>query len=339
MAERVVLHVGCMKSGTSFVQRTLGDNRQVLADQGFLFPGRHWQQQVLAVIDVRGHRRDGVVPDDARGAWDRLRAEIAAWRGTALVSMEFLATTTPASIQRIVASLAPARVEALLTVRDLGRSIPSMWQEGVKNGEGDSWESFVAAVRDDDPRRPGPARRFWRHQAATPIARRWSRGVGIDAFTLVTLPPAGAPSGLLWERFCAVVGLDPAPFALPGPGNESLGAASVEVVRTLNERLGGALSTADHHRLVKRLAKQGLAPRRQGPDGEAPIGYADSWVAERAQGMIDGLTRLGVRVVGDLEELRPAPVRGVAPSDVRDEERLDATVAAVAQVLRMWPSP
>ncbi len=336
MAERVVLHVGCMKSGTSFIQRTLGENRVALADQDYLFPGKHWQQQVLAVIDVRGHRRDGEVPADAVGAWDRLGAEIDAWRGTAIVSMEFLATTPPAGIERIVASLAPAQVDVVLTVRDLGRSIPSMWQEGVKNGEPGEWGDYVAAVRDGDPRRPGPARRFWRHQAATPIARRWGRGVGLDHVTVVTVPPPGAPPGLLWERFCFVLGLDPVPFAPAGPGNESLGAASAEVMRALNERLVGALSTPDYNRLVKRLGKQGLAPRR---DREAAIGYDDPWVSERAQSVIDGLTRLGVRVVGDLEDLRPAPVAGVAPPDVPPEERLDAAVAALAELLLMWPKP
>ena len=174
----MVLHVGCLKSGTSYVQRTLDRNRDALAAQGFLFPGTSWRQQVAAVIDVRGHRRDGVVPADAVGAWDRLRTEIAAWPGTAIVSMEFLATTTPAGIRRIVAALAPASVEVVVTVRDLGRTIPSMWQESVKNGEAGTWAEFVGAVRHGDPRQPGPARRFWRHQAATPIARRWSRGVG-----------------------------------------------------------------------------------------------------------------------------------------------------------------
>jgi len=336
VAERVVLHVGCLKSGTSFLQRTLGDNREALAGQGFCFPGRRWQEQVLAVIDVRGHRRDGEVPADAVGAWDRLRAEIAAWPGTAVVSMEFLATTPPARIADLVADLAPARVEAVLTVRDLGRSVPSMWQEGVKNGDTWQWDDYVAAVRGGDPLQPGPARRFWRHQAATPIARRWSRGVGADRFTLVTVPPAGSDPAVLWRRFCSVVGLDPAPFALPGPGNESLGAASAQVMRALNERLDGALSTADYNAWVKRLAKQGLAPRRA---VEPAIGYAEPWVAERAEAMIEGLTRLGVRVVGDLADLRPAPVVGVAPPDVPVEAERDAAVAAIAHVLRVWPSP
>lgn len=336
MAERVVLHVGCLKSGTSFVQHTLAQNRAVLAAQGCCFPGRSWQQQVLAVIDVRGHRRDGAVPSDAVGAWERLRQEIAEWPGTALVSMEFLATAPSPMIEHIVTALAPAEVEAVLTVRDLGRSIPSMWQEGVKNGDTWHWADYLEAVRDGDPKRPGPARRFWRHQAATSIARRWSRGVGADRFTLITLPPPGSDPRLLWERFCGVVGLDAAPFVLTESGNESLGAASAQLMRALNERLDGALRTADYNLHVKRLAKQGLAPHRA---DEPAIGFAEPWVATRAAGMIDGLTRLGIRVEGDLEELRPAPVPGLAPPDVPATEQLDAAVHALSHVLRTWPLP
>lgn len=341
MAERVVLHVGCLKSGTSFIQRTLLKNPETLAAQGYLFPGRHWRAQVAAVIDLRDQRRDGVLPDDAVGAWERLRREIAAAGGTAIVSMEFLASAPAPVIERIRASLAPARVEAILTVRDLGRTLPSMWQEAVKNGSTVAWEDYAAAVRAGDRSQPGPARNFWRHQGATPIARRWARGLGLDRFTLITVPPPGAAPGLLWQRFCTVAGLDPAPFTLPAAGNESLGAPSVEVVRDLNQRLAGALATDDYNRLVKRLAKKGLAPRRGEPILEPPIGYDDPWVGARAEVMIGGLTKLsgrGVRVQGDLEDLRPAPVRGVAPGDVPAQERLDSTVAALAHTLRMWPT-
>ena len=264
--------------------------------------------------------------------------------------MEFLATTTPAGIRRIAASLAPASVEVVVTVRDLGRTIPSMWQESVKNGETGTWAEFVAAVRRGDPRQPGAARRFWRHQAATPIARRWSRGVGADAVTIVTLPPAGSADDLLWQRFCIAVGLDPEPFDVTRAANESLGAASAEVMRALNERLGEALSTDDYNAVVKRLAKRGLAPRRE---REQPIGSgsltarpivgpglgADPWLDQRAQAMIAGLGGLGVRVVGDLEDLRPLPVTGVDPADVPPDERLAATVDALAHLLQVWPKP
>jgi hypothetical protein len=38
MAQRVIVHIGLMKSGTTFIQGRLGANRARLAAQGVLFP-------------------------------------------------------------------------------------------------------------------------------------------------------------------------------------------------------------------------------------------------------------------------------------------------------------
>ena len=46
MASRVILHIGLMKSGTTFLQGRLDANRQSLQEQGILFPGPGWQDQV-----------------------------------------------------------------------------------------------------------------------------------------------------------------------------------------------------------------------------------------------------------------------------------------------------
>ncbi|MFL6003092.1 MAG: hypothetical protein ACJ72P_09815, partial [Nocardioides sp.] len=48
----VVLHVGLMKSGTTFVQKSLFENKQALGEQGVLVPGTRWSKQAAAVQDV-----------------------------------------------------------------------------------------------------------------------------------------------------------------------------------------------------------------------------------------------------------------------------------------------
>ena len=50
MAERVVLHIGAMKSGTTYIQDRLNANAEALARHGILVPRR----QVLAVLDALG---------------------------------------------------------------------------------------------------------------------------------------------------------------------------------------------------------------------------------------------------------------------------------------------
>ena len=48
VAERVVLHIGAMKSGTSFIQNVLGHNKARLQDAGVLFACERWLRQVAA---------------------------------------------------------------------------------------------------------------------------------------------------------------------------------------------------------------------------------------------------------------------------------------------------
>ena len=55
MSRRLVLHVGAMKSGTSFIQSRLFANKTMLLDErGILVPGMNWLSQVMAASDVLG---------------------------------------------------------------------------------------------------------------------------------------------------------------------------------------------------------------------------------------------------------------------------------------------
>ena len=131
MADKVVLHVGLMKSGTTFIQRQLFAHQEALRRRGTLVPGAKWVNQTTAVQDLlRRH-------DRRTGRWDAMAAEIREWPGTALLSMEFLGPARPTAIEHLLASVAPATVEVVITARDLNRSIAGLWQETIQNGR--SW--------------------------------------------------------------------------------------------------------------------------------------------------------------------------------------------------------
>lgn len=326
MARRVVLHVGAMKSGTSYLQGLMMANRPALAEHGILLPGRVWRDQVTGVADILDRSRVAVAPEP--GAWQALVDEMAAWPGTGLVSMEFLGPVGLRKIERVVSTLPEGAVEVVVTARDLNRNIPAMWQESLKNGGSGTFDEYVEAVR----LHQGPGDAFWREQTVGAMCRRWSDVLGVDKVTLVTVPHPGAPPDELWRRFATTIGAQEAAVTPPSPANESLGAASTEVLRRLNAGLGD-VEFADYAPLVKhRLAKRVLAARR----GEEPgLGFdVPDWLPELSDRMIGRLRELGVRVVGDLEELRPVAVPGVHPDDVPPELRLDAAMAGLAAMVR-----
>lgn len=336
MAQRVVLHVGAMKSGTSYLQALLMANRPLLRERGVMLPGRRWRDQVTGVSEILDRKRVAIVPTD--GAWQGLVDEVAAWDGTGLISMEFLGPAGLKRIGEVVSSFPDGTVEVVVTARDLNRNIPAMWQESVKNGRFATFDEYVAAIRADE----GPGTSFWREQTIAAMCRRWSDVVGVDRVTVVTVPLPGAPRDELWRRFALAIGVDGAGVTEPDRANESLGVVSVEVLRRLNERLED-LSFQEYAPVVKHgLAKNVLAARRSQED---PVGFAvPAWLPEVSAKMIARLQDLGVRVVGDLAELRPVAVPGVAPGvtaadDAHLDAALDALEASVRRLVKQQRGP
>lgn len=331
MSRRLVLHVGAMKSGTSFIQSRLFANKAMLAERGILVPGMNWLSQVMAARDVLG-------AGDAQ--WARMAGKVEAHDGTSVISMEYLGPVRPVVVRRVLDSFPDHDVTVVVTVRDLNRSIAAMWQETVQNGRTWTFEEYLAGIRawrpghrDETAAAPEAGRTFWRQQNIVRFARTWGEQVGMDSFALVTVPPPGAPRDLLWERFCSVLGTAPDGFAPARMGNESVGAASTLVIRRLNELLDEAgLPFPEGTDLRKGLlAKQVLAARKR---DEPAIGLPVApWVREHAAHMVTALRGTGVSLVGDWADLEPVDVPGTDPATVPAEQVAEAALAGLAGVL------
>ncbi len=334
MGQRVILHVGAMKSGTSYVQALLYANRQLLAERGVLVPGRTWSDQVRAAQDVLGmaSARTG----DISGCWDRLVEEIAAHDGTAVVSMEFLGTAPKAVIERITNEWDDLTV--VVSARDINRGLTSMWQETVQNGRTWRFEEYLRAARDSRPR---PDRRpedvttagktFWRQQNVVRLCRNWSEGGG--RVVLLTVPPPGASRNVLRDRFFSIVGVSPDGLVAAPEANESIGASSAQVLRRVNELLdeAGLPSPTGQHLRKTVLAKSVMAARR---DSEPAIGLpVAAWVEAHAAMMVARLQDLDVGLVGEWSDLTPVEVPGADPAAIDGAEVAEAACAALAGLL------
>jgi hypothetical protein len=329
MAKRVVLHVGAMKSGTSYIQSLLFANQANLADQGVLVPGTTWQDQVKGVTDVLGRLKgeDG----DTTGSWRRLLDEMGAWDGTAVVSMEFLGPIAPAKIATVVDSLRPAQVSVVLSARDLNRSIAAMWQETIQNGHSWTWATYLDGVERGRPRAgrsprdlTEAGRRFWRQQNTVRLSRHWLQA-DVDDFTFLTVAPPGSPSGLLARRFGQVVGFDASTLSSGPRANTSVDAAAAEALRRTNALLAeeGLVFPLGSGLRKRHLAKTVLAGRTRRPDLMIGLPVSD-WVVEHARAMVAALQELDVDLAGDWSDLDPAPVPGIDPGTVPAAEVVKA---------------
>lgn len=304
----VILHIGAFKTGTSYLQAVLEAGRERLAEQGVLWPGTTWQDHADAARGLIKLRRGPLA------AWDALASEIDRWPGgRALVSSEALSAADERGVAVARRTLGSHQVRIVLTTRDLGRVLPAQWQESVQNGKTWPYREYVAAVTGHD--RADPAyRHFWAKHDWGRILRTWRQVADGVELVVVTAPPPGASRDLLWLRFCEATGLPPDAFdtevaadePLNESLNESLGAASAEVVRHVSLAVQRLSSPLQQTRAVKYTVAMGaLAPNR--PDEPALVLPEDrqQWAQERSEALIADLASLGVRVVGDLAELRP----------------------------------
>lgn len=328
--QRLVLHVGAMKSGTSFIQsRLFANKRMLLEERGILVPGLNWLSQVMAARDVLGSGEE---------QWARMAGKVHAHPGTSVISMEYLGPVRPVVVRRVLGTFPEHQVAVVVTVRDLNRSIAAMWQETVQNGRSWTFADYLAGIeawrpghRDESQPAPESGRTFWRQQNVVRFARTW--GEAGAPVTVVTVPPPGAPRDLLWERFCQVLDTSPGGFEPARMGNESVGAASTLVIRRLNELLDAAgLPFPEGTDLRKGLlAKEVLAARKA---DEPAIGLPVApWVRDHAAHMVGALDELGIVPVGSWEDLTPVDVPGVDPATVSDSEVADAAVAGLAGLL------
>jgi hypothetical protein len=332
---KVLLHVGLFKTGTTFVQNVLRANQDRLLEQGIDFPdGRDGVRQSFAVWDLRGRQRRDVKDGRIAGQWDALVAQVAARPADAvLLSSERLSLLSPRMARKAVASFGDVEVRVVVTARDLARAIVSSWYEDVKNDRTWTWAEYAAALRDPDRSAVRPARGFWAAQDLARVLGIWESATAADRVTVVTVPPPGAAPGLLLDRFCTAIGADPAALTEPPPWNNAMvGVAGIEVVRRLNERMGGRLNELQYERwvkqsIVKRLGERSEPVRFALPATDLP------WVADRSEAAVASIVERGYPVVGDLDDLRPREVGDVRrPDEFTDAELLDAALDALALV-------
>ena len=102
MSRRLLLHVGAMKSGTSFIQSRLFANKPMLLEErGILVPGMNWLSQVMAARDVLGSGEE---------QWAKMAGKVNAHEGTSVISMEYLGPVRAVVAERVVVlSVAPDR--------------------------------------------------------------------------------------------------------------------------------------------------------------------------------------------------------------------------------------
>jgi hypothetical protein len=331
MAKRLFVHVGAMKSGTTYLQGLFSRNRERLEESGL-----RWVRASHAEATLL--REAGQPITSAKSMGRRLRAAAEGWDRDLLCSMELMGTRGPRFQRQLVAASGADEVHIIVTGRDLSRVIPSRWQTTTHNGHSWTWAEYVRSVCSDDPDSTAPGRTFWKHQDLPRMFRAWSAVAEPRQMYLATVPTNSTDRQLLWHRFAEILGIDPTGYRDPKPAraNPSLSMAASEVLRRVNT-LVDDLSYQQYRRGVTTMAYRMFGERSADePPLQVPAAYRE-WVEQRARQMNDELTKLDVNIIGDLDDLLPTSPNpnGVQVVEISDAEMLDTAVAGLAATARI----
>jgi hypothetical protein len=326
VADRLIVHIGPRKTGTTYLQRVLQQLSPGLQSHGVLYPIDYRDQDdynhVGAISDLT-HNEESKETNRWTGkdgsGWTGLAAAIAAWEGTAIISAEMIGGLRPSAAQRMLDGLNCNRVDIVITMRDLARILPSSWQQHVRNTHTQSYRGYLERRSRERGELP-PAQMqeiwdterhqtFWRSYAYGALVRRWQSLVGDQQVRVVTLPPPGSPSNLLWDRFRAALDVAALPETAPKlpPFIANMGSTRAEAIflHALNveaKRRGWNRKTANE--LQQRLLSSGFLER---PSRGGPLLLPGAYLTRvRAWADIDiaDVSSTGVSVYGDVEDLR-----------------------------------
>lgn len=355
MADRLLLHIGTQKSGTTYLQRVLARLSGELKRDGVLYPTRLQGRREIYNHEAAAYGLLGtagfpwVAPARAEGqrtAWERLCRKVQDWAGTAIVSGEALSVIDSTAASQLVDSLGVANTHVIITARDLGRVLPSSWQQHIRNGRSTSFTSYLqqqaekrgegsaselASRWDSDPDQT-----FWRAYAIGALVERWAPLA--RTVSVVTVPRRGAAPDELWRRFRRALDvgsvLPESPPAIDDlEANVGLTEPEVLVLAALNRQVHSTKADSPDMRALRaRIVKDAFAPR---PDRGAPVRIPDSWVPRVSAWADEDLAVLhstAAILVGSESDLTVAAPSGPA-SAVSPDEVARAAGAAIAYLV------
>lgn len=309
------IHIGPHKTGTTFIQSSFNHSRDLIEPYGVHYAGKKGATH-HAAVSVGGRRAHEPGTGLSEAVWQRLVKNVKkAGDKRVLISSEFYADANDDKIPRVIDELGVDHV--IVTLRPLDKILPSQWQQYVKNRLRVPWENWLLGMLNEPPYdKPTPT--FWRRHRHGELVKRWAEVVGADNVTVLV----GQSDPLFINHtFEAMLGLPEDTLRIPeGRDNRSLTLNEIELIRLLNmQYVEQEWPTATYSRMVRYgvvLAMQARKPDATDNRIVLPP-WARDLLAEVSEEQVKTIRDLGVRVVGDLDDLlveRSAP--DAQPKDV-----------------------
>lgn len=215
---KLVLHIGQMKSGTTYLQNILSGSRGTLLENGWLYPGKNvnHQHETYGICgkDIFWVKNSTKEKNSQIGK--NLLSEIKKYRKkkNVIISSEALSSLDSNGIDNFI-EIVGWPDEVVLTLRSLHRVLPSAWQQSLKGGHDRSINEFFKLLETQRVGRVG----FWKTYSFGCVVRKWA---AVAPVKVIVVPDAQEDKNYLWNTFSENVGLPPSINFLPDDSKSNL---------------------------------------------------------------------------------------------------------------------
>ncbi|MBE7187923.1 hypothetical protein [Jatrophihabitans endophyticus] len=306
------MHIGPHKTGTTAIQNTFAQSRDLLAEHGVLYPGtkvcHHYEAKALIRLR-QGWKNDGEEPPPT-SVWTTFAHQLRDTPGRIVISSEFLSEADASQRADLVNDLGADRVHLLVGARNPAALAVSNWQQVIRTyGRSEELDSWLEdSFRRDETTEPN---RFWRRADTAALVRSFLEVLPLERITVVALDENNRR--LLPNTFEQLLGLPEGLLADQQTPRANRGLTAVEItfIRRINALLDGHVRWDEYTRAMR----EGVIPRvlkRTPEPGEGKVPMPQ-WALEQSVAEADrniaGLEATGVTIAGDLAPLRALPTQ------------------------------
>lgn len=326
MTNKLFVHAGFPKTGTTSLQASLAQARHVLLEQGILYPesrgsAQHSAAWALTQKTFGWQGRGGYRTPEKD--WNDLVNTVTVSNDTVLLSSEFFSHTNLEQVTKFKADMGVLDTTVIFTMRSLAKILPSRYQQSLKKGNTWSYDEWLSDILQRD--NPNPASLKFGNYSNT--ITRWAHVFGAENIVVVVVDEASP--NLIFDAFHEILGLKPNSLQkVHDKGlNRSLTTEETVLLAALNQTFKNEGNWREYVRFVRnQIVKSwtGIPAPKDHSRIHTPEWAVDKAV-ELAQKNIEHIESLGIKIHGDLHLLAS---RNVLIGDMSASTVVPATLAS-----------
>jgi len=306
--KRLIIHAGFHKSGTTALQESFALNRQLLREEGILYPpiGTKAHHRVAWALTQKpwGWSKRGGEKTPPK-TWEKMVDRIkSAKEETVILSSEFFSELDGEKIRKVRSDVKGRDIQVLFTLRPLAKLLPSSYQQYLKYGITVEYEDWLHAILDN----PGESKvspTFWKRHSHGKVVARWVDIFGKSNVTLLIVNEA-QPT-FLFDEINKFLNLPIGTInAAPSGSNRSLTMEEISLLLELNRQFPKERVWDEYEVFIRAGYIRNLTDHIPAAADKARL-LTPQWAVDKANELGEVIQRellnTGVKIIGDVDSL------------------------------------